>query len=100
MAVSAVPSVSSSPAQPAGIVTDQRAEQARQLRREEATRREQALAGTEQQTRQTAQAARAEQERQTQQADAVRRQQLEAQQRSQGSTAQSARIGQTINTTA
>ncbi|KQW96441.1 hypothetical protein ASC94_06210 [Massilia sp. Root418] len=100
MAVSAIPSVSSSPAQQASVVADQRAEQARQLRREEATRREQALASTEQQTQQARQAGRAEQERQTQQADAVRRQQLDAQQVSQGSTSPGARIGQNINTSA
>jgi hypothetical protein len=101
MAVSAIPSVSSSPpAQQPGVVTDQRAEQARQLRREEASRREQEVASAEQQTRQAQQAARAEQERQTQQADAVRRQQLESQQSSQNSTSPSARIGQNINTTA
>eukprot|EP01034_Spumella_vulgaris_P025107 gene25105-31522_t len=53
MAVSAIPSVSSSPpAQQPGVVTDQRAEQARQLRREEASRREQEVASAEQQTRQ------------------------------------------------
>ncbi|KQV90999.1 hypothetical protein ASD15_02795 [Massilia sp. Root351] len=101
MAVSAIPSVSgSNPAQQSSAVSDPRAEQARQLRREEAARREQEVASAEQQSRQAQQAARAEQERQTQQADAVRRQQLESQQSSQNSTSPSARIGQNINTTA
>jgi hypothetical protein len=100
MAVSAIPSAGGSPAQQTSAVTDQRAEQARQARREEAARREQETASAEQQTQQSQQAARAEQERQTQQADAVKRQQLESQQSSQNSTSPSARIGQNINTTA
>ena len=99
MAVSSISGVGNAP-QPASVATDQRAEQARHARREEAARREQQAAGADQQAQQTQQAARAEQERQTQQADAVKRQQLESQQSTQNSTSPSARAGQNVNTTA
>lgn len=99
MAISSLSGAASAP-QPSSVATDQRAEQARQTRREEAARREQELSSADQQAQQTQQAARAEQERQTQQADAVKRQQLESQQSTQNSTSPSARVGQNINTTA
>jgi hypothetical protein len=103
MAISSISGSASAP-QPSSVVNDkpadQRAEQARQTRREEAARREQELGSADQQAQQTQQVARAEQERQTQQADAVKRQQLESQQSIQNSTSPSARVGQNVNTTA
>jgi hypothetical protein len=77
------------------VSNDQRAEEARQTRRAERERD-----SATQQAQQSRQAAQAEQERQTQQADAVRRQQLEAQQNTQNSTRPAVKAGQSIDTTA
>jgi hypothetical protein len=94
MAVSAISGGDSSAMQQL-VSNDQRAEAARQTRRAERERD-----SATQQAQQSRQAAQAEQERQTQQADAVRRQQLEAQQNTQNSTRPAVKAGQSIDTTA